>query len=511
MALPRSEEIKDLALKYSKQQLSGLAQRGEIDPMTAVMAGMMRDRIVSEEMRQNMPETTVADDILGAAQQMGQPQPVGQSQDQLAQMQRPVEGQPQMAMMAEGGLASIPFDDGMFDYAGGGIVAFSNGGGTFRPGQRGVFSSTFGPSSGMFSREDLISMLTLPELQKFNRTGELPDRLRDIVGNQAVGFRSSTERAVQPTAAQLDALETKAFETAIQPTDAQLSALETASRQSPLPPPGPKPEPAAVAAPAAPVLAAPTVPTAPAAPAQTDYLTRLQEMYRAAGVSAEPESAAAKELETDRKALDKSDKQANAMALIMAGLGIAGGESPYALVNLKGAIPALQQLGTDKKEINKLRRDYRKVETDLKLAADARKRGDVKTALDLEEKAGNRELKIREIMAKEAGLDIQRAGLDIQRAGVEAQRLAASKPTLFQEVTSALRSRDPAIRRAAETYLGAGKTGALTVEDALKIVKEMPQNLRATPQELMRQAQELVASQGAATRFQGFSARQLGQ
>lgn len=140
VALPRSEEIKDLALKYSKQQLSGLAQRGEIDPMTAVMAGMMRDRIVSEEMRQNMPETTVADDVLGAAQQMGQPQPVGQPQDQLAQMQRPIEGQPQMAMMAEGGLASIPFDDSLFGggYAGGGIIAFEDGGRTLtRRGFRG--------------------------------------------------------------------------------------------------------------------------------------------------------------------------------------------------------------------------------------------------------------------------------------------------------------------------------------------------------------------------------------
>jgi len=67
------------------------------------------------------------------------------------------------------------------------------------------------------------------------------------------------------------------------------------------------------------------------------------------------------------------------------------------------------------------------------------------------------------------------------------------------------------VRRSAERYVGASKMGALTVEEALKIVKDMPKNFGATPQDLMKQAQELVASQGAAARFQGFSAKPLGQ
>ena len=129
MAIPRSEEIKDLAIKYSKQQLAQLAQRGEVDPTTAIMAGMMRDRIVQSEMIQQMPDTTVFQDTFTPKQDMASAA-MGAPQDQLAQMRAPVEGQPQMAMMAQGGLASLDVPDDMVpdEYAGGGIIAFANGG-----------------------------------------------------------------------------------------------------------------------------------------------------------------------------------------------------------------------------------------------------------------------------------------------------------------------------------------------------------------------------------------------
>jgi hypothetical protein len=151
MAIPRSEEIKDLAIKYSKQQLAQLAQRGEVDPTTAIMAGMMRDRIVQSEMIQQMPDTTVFQDTFTPKQDMASAVS-GPPQDQLAQMRAPVEGQPQMAaglsatpqaamvpqmgqsqapvMAAEGGLMALDVPDDMVpdEYAGGGIIAFANGG-----------------------------------------------------------------------------------------------------------------------------------------------------------------------------------------------------------------------------------------------------------------------------------------------------------------------------------------------------------------------------------------------
>jgi hypothetical protein len=130
--IPGIQEIKALAIKYSKKQLANMAQTGLIDPQKAVMAGMMRDRIAKEDMQP--PSTTVAQDVLGmgpqAQPQMGmQPQmgqPQGQPQPQMPppQMGAPM-GQPPV-MAASGGLTDLPVD--VQDYAGGGIVAFDDGG-----------------------------------------------------------------------------------------------------------------------------------------------------------------------------------------------------------------------------------------------------------------------------------------------------------------------------------------------------------------------------------------------
>ena len=141
--IPGIQEIKALAIKYSKKQLANMAQTGLIDPQKAVMAGMMRDRIAKEDMQP--PTTTVAQDTLGMAPpQMGQmpPAPQGpqmppqmgmqpppqmaQAQPQIPppQMGAPVQQPPVMA--ASGGVTSLPVD--IADYAGGGIVAFGDGG-----------------------------------------------------------------------------------------------------------------------------------------------------------------------------------------------------------------------------------------------------------------------------------------------------------------------------------------------------------------------------------------------
>jgi hypothetical protein len=126
--IPGVQEIKALALKYSKKQLANMAQTGLIDPQKAVMAGMMRDRIAKEDMQP--PSTTVAQDVLGLSPQpqMGmQPPPqMAQAQPQVPppQMGAPIEQPPVMA--ASGGLTNIPVE--IHDYAGGGIVAFDEGG-----------------------------------------------------------------------------------------------------------------------------------------------------------------------------------------------------------------------------------------------------------------------------------------------------------------------------------------------------------------------------------------------
>jgi hypothetical protein len=132
-------EIKDLALKYSKPQLGRMAQLGMIEPQKAMMAGMMRDRIAKEDAKP--PTSTVAQDVLGLQppQQQAQPQqmgmPQGQPQGMPQQAPQPQMGMPPQPeqppmdatqMAATGGLTSLPVPEQ--DYAGGGIVAFDEGG-----------------------------------------------------------------------------------------------------------------------------------------------------------------------------------------------------------------------------------------------------------------------------------------------------------------------------------------------------------------------------------------------
>jgi len=100
MAIPGIQEIQELATKYSKPRLQKMAQMGLIDPTKAVMAGMMIDRIQKQNMQP--PQQTVADEVLGQQQQM-------------------------MQQQAQPGVAALP--SGLpEEMAGGGIVAFADGG-----------------------------------------------------------------------------------------------------------------------------------------------------------------------------------------------------------------------------------------------------------------------------------------------------------------------------------------------------------------------------------------------
>ena len=61
----RVKEIEDLALNYSKNQLASLSQQGLLPAQTAVLAGMMQDRMQAASIP--TPTATVAEKILGAS------------------------------------------------------------------------------------------------------------------------------------------------------------------------------------------------------------------------------------------------------------------------------------------------------------------------------------------------------------------------------------------------------------------------------------------------------------
>jgi len=352
MAIPRSEEIKDLAIKYSKQQLAQLAQRGEVDPTTAIMAGMMRDRIVQSEMIQQMPTTTVFQDTFTPQQDMPSAA-TGAPQDQLAQMRAPVEGQPQMAMMAQGGLASLDVPDDMVpdEYAGGGIIAFDNGGGVsieeeieaYRP--RGV-SSLFGmmpQGIGSGNVDYKLGQLgyTRDQIAKMD-----PAMKRYVVAN-----------ATAPTA----------------PT-APTAAKPTTPATAPTTPGAP------VAGPGA---------TQPAAKADdfASYLSRIE----GAMPGGQALEGLEKEVQASREARKEEKTQAGWMSLAMAGLNVAAGTSPFAMVNLgKGLAEGLKSYADELKEQKKLDREDRKLLADIEKARRDEKRGNVTAAMGSYERALDR-------------------------------------------------------------------------------------------------------------------------
>jgi hypothetical protein len=71
MAMPEMEAVKDAALKYDKPTLARLAQSGQLSPTLAVMAGMMRDRVVQSEMKPPSPPTVAEEVMQPMGQRMG--------------------------------------------------------------------------------------------------------------------------------------------------------------------------------------------------------------------------------------------------------------------------------------------------------------------------------------------------------------------------------------------------------------------------------------------------------
>lgn len=120
-----------------------------------------------------------------------------------------------------------------------------------------------------------------------------------------------------------------------------------------------------------------------------------------------------KELAREKEEVKGSKKEAVNLRLLEAGLGILGGESPYAFVNIgKGATPALQGLAKDIKDIQK--------ETRL---------------LDKE----SRQLAMMQNQMAEGRAKFAQAAVNRQEDKVERieDRIAADKRSMFQTITSA--------------------------------------------------------------------------
>lgn len=167
MAKPFSIQApEDIAKEYAgnKQRIAQAAQMGIVDPTAAVLAGMFIDRMRGAQMQEGANPPSVAQEVMGGAPP-APPAPLptagglGASPQAAPPMAPPMDmpmpggapmgapmGEAPMPMpggaptgeapigMADGGLATLPVPDAMFDepddggYAGGGLVAFAKGG-----------------------------------------------------------------------------------------------------------------------------------------------------------------------------------------------------------------------------------------------------------------------------------------------------------------------------------------------------------------------------------------------
>ena len=116
--------IRALATKYSKQELASLVRNRQLPLQDAALAGMMIDRIAKSAM--TPPQSTVAEDVLGAPPQMAQAPQMPPQMPQQAPPQMAAHGGIMGMLPHSEGLASLP--SGLHDMAGGGIVAFADGG-----------------------------------------------------------------------------------------------------------------------------------------------------------------------------------------------------------------------------------------------------------------------------------------------------------------------------------------------------------------------------------------------
>jgi len=363
-----------IALKYggNKQKIADAIRMNVVHPTVGLMAGLFIDRMRNAAMDEQKQQTTLAQDTFGVqgsgtgtmagtqlgmqGQQLRPPAPPQQQQPQ----QQP---QPTQLAQASPGVEGLPAGDvGNYSMAGGGIVAFGDGGDV--PGYAGTDGSVVGSVTDAQARA-----LGFPDAQAYYI-------YQNTVGLPGVMRKGPTEANqispvfVKPTA----------------PANPNLNAFG-------LPRPDPTANLTLAAQEAKKLITVPTVKT----PEQA--FEAQEQMEKLAGVkNIYPEQKQL--IEKDREQLKLDREEAKNMAILQAGLGIWGGESPYAAINIgKGAAPAIQTLASDLKDIKKAERELTRAEMAVDTAENNYKIDKSKSAYARIEKAEDRKADAEKTLA----------------------------------------------------------------------------------------------------------------
>jgi hypothetical protein len=361
------QEIQALATKYSKQQLAQMAHMGLLDPTKAVLAGNMINRI--QDQNSKPPQTTTAQDVLGVPQPQ-QPQPT-----QMAQVPM--------------GMESLPAGDvGNYSMAGGGIIAFDDGGAVPGYASRGyVDESEFEGANPVFPKP----FTEADRFQKGLRSIYTPD----VNSINSLGLSNIPVKREQPVDKYGVPLPNPQRNLDI--AKEQVSGLIPEQKARSI----------------------------------NEIIDAQEAVNKRFGVDENIFAKQRQTFEDERTALTKDREDAKGMRLLEAGLGIMAGESPHAFVNIgKGATPALQGLANDIKDIKKADKELVRSKMALDVSENNYKMDKSKSALTQLEKDQERVEKNQQARASAtaslgSSLNTLAGSQFSAQTGAESQRYAA--------------------------------------------------------------------------------------
>jgi hypothetical protein len=366
-------KLQDMLRGVPDNALIGYVQnpQGEVPSYLALSELQRRKDTRAKYETEQVPKTSVAEDLGQEVQPLApQVMPEPQGQGGLAML----AGQPQM-QMEDQGVAGLPVDDTMYDeenFAGGGIVAFADGGfmkkardyllppspTTMRDLQGKTRLSPFmGGMGDMEAYQYADPNYLLKKREMLYRQLEMPGADKNAIYAEINALDQQTARPAGGYAPQ----EKPAL------TDVELQAKNVLA-QTPPPPPVVNPY---------------GVDTSIPKPFSVEEaMKRQQEAMEIAGVDPDFYKKQSDELLAQREALKADRSEAGNLALIKAGLATMGGTSPFALVNLgKGAEAGIEQYGKDIKDVRAENRLLKQADMKLKEAQNAQQRGDAQGAL----------------------------------------------------------------------------------------------------------------------------------
>lgn len=483
----------------NKQAIARAAQMGMLDPTAAVLAGMFIDRMRSAAVKEQAPNQTVAQEVLSAQPPMGAPVQ-GMPQGQMGV---PSPNAPQVAR----GLEAIDVPEDMYNedsFAGGGIVAFQDGGQTspfersmkeWIDTQRQSVADRTPGMAGAWSRP-----LVEPEELERMRLRQMLEQKYGGKGSVIQGFftRQSPEERAQAMdilnklpSMSLDEMRAVAGgnlslqpSTAAAPTApgapmtvADLNAMEGNIDRNLRLMPGLTLDQSAANIDAA------RKDTQAGAQAAAPAGSGVQDMYpmfkmprdmtpeefiaqqRAFGIPEDPLADARAKIASMAGESQLDREYAKNMALVQAGLSIAGGTSPNAIQNIaKGSMAGIEQYAKDVKDIKAAEKDLFKMQTEIAKADDARKRGDFEGFQKANERANDLAIKLRRAESEERQ--------------VKAYEKQASRPTeydrnynLYLQHTREVGEK-PTAQGFQRFMLGARASTVMTMEDAIRIATQ---------------------------------------